>query len=195
MKQEKKLILASTSPYRKQLLERLKLPFECRAPNIDETAHQGEHAVQLVQRLAEQKAATIANNSPNALIIGSDQVAALDQNVLTKPGNYTKAAEQLTACSGRSVLFYTGLALHNSTTNKVHSIVETFEVKFRTLSEATISRYLHQEEPYDCAGSFKVEGLGITLFEYLRGDDPNSLIGLPLIRLVTLLNKEGLTLP
>lgn len=190
-----KLILASTSPYRKQLLTKLNLAFDCQAPNIDETAQLGETAVQLVQRLSEQKAAAIARNNHNAIIIGSDQVAVLDQKILTKPGNFSNAAKQLTACSARSVLFYTGLTLHNTANGTVRSIVDSFEVKFRPLSEAAITRYLQQEEPYDCAGSFKVEGLGITLFEYLRGDDPNSLVGLPLIRLITMLSEEGFSLP
>ena len=190
-----KLILASTSPYRKQLLAKLNLAFECQAPNIDETAHPGETAIQLVQRLAEQKAAAIACHNHNAIIIGSDQVAVLDQKILTKPGNFPNAVKQLTDCSARSVLFYTGLTLQNTASGTVRSIVDSFEVKFRPLSEAAITRYLQQEEPYDCAGSFKAEGLGITLFEYLRGDDPNSLIGLPLIRLVTMLSEEGFSLP
>lgn len=186
-----KLVLASTSPYRKQLLAKLKTPFECCSPNIPETASLGEFAPDLALRLAKEKAAEVARLIPDALIIGSDQVASLDGIILTKPGNRENAIEQLEHCSNRSVIFYTGLALQNTATGSIQSCIEPFEVKFRPLSKSDITHYLDLEEPYDCAGSFKAEGMGIVLFEYLRGEDPNSLIGLPLIRLVTMLKQEG----
>ncbi len=184
------LILASTSPYRKILLEKLQLDFDTVKPEFDETPLLHETPSQLVQRLAEGKAQSVAKQHPNALIIGSDQVAVLDDTILTKPGNYSNALRQLQASSGRIVTFLTGLCLLNSQTQQAQVIVEPFEVHFRTLSMAQIENYLHKENPYNCAGSFKSEGLGIALFEALRGDDPNSLIGLPSIHLIKMLEKE-----
>jgi MAF protein len=189
------LILASSSPYRRELLSQLQVEFECVNPRIDETAKLNEAANLLAARLAQEKAYAVASDYPAHLIIGSDQVAALDGVLMTKPGNHENAVVQLQQCSGKKVTFYTGLALLNSYTGQLQLSVEPFSVYFRTLTGATIKSYLITEKPYDCAGSFKVEGLGITLFEKLDGSDPNSLIGLPLIQLTTMLAKEGLSRP
>jgi septum formation protein len=187
-----KLVLASTSPYRRELLGRLGLPFETTSPNVDETVLPGETPEQLVKRLAESKARAVAYDFPNALVIGSDQVAVLDNNILGKPGNHEKAVLQLSNASGRKVDFITGLCLLNTKTDNCQVIAETFSVVFRKLSAEQIENYLQQEKPYDCAGSFKSEGLGIALFEKMEGDDPNSLIGLPLITLIKMLLAENL---
>lgn len=189
------LVLASSSLYRRALLERLDLPFECAAPNIDETPEPGESPEQLTQRLALNKARALAEHFPAHLIIGSDQVVLLDGQPVSKPGNHAAACEQLRRCSGRTLRFSTALCLLNSTTGAYQLTCEPFDVSFRELDTDSIERYLRKEQPYDCAGSFKMEGLGITLFRSLRGDDPNSLIGLPLIRLCEMLRNEGLTLP
>lgn len=186
------LILGSSSPFRAELLSKLGLPFITASPDIDERTVENETAEQLVQRLSEQKAFKVAQSNLDALIIGSDQVAILDDEILGKPGNHTNAVKQLTAASGKSVLFLTGLALLNSKTGKMQSLVEPFEVSFKTLSQAQIEHYLNTEQPYQCAGSFKSEGFGISLFSKLNGDDPNTLIGLPLIKLISLLNAEGI---
>lgn len=185
------LILGSSSPFRAEILSKLGLPFVTASPDIDESPLAGEQPEQLVQRLSEQKAYKIAESHTNALIIGSDQVAVLDGEILGKPGNHANAVKQLTAASGKIIIFLTGLALLNSQTGHIQSLVESFEVEFKTLSAAQIDFYLRQEQPYQCAGSFKSEGLGISLFSKLNGDDPNSLIGLPLIRLISLLEAEG----
>jgi MAF protein len=186
-----KLILASSSVYRRALLDKLQLPYECISPDIDETAHPGESAEHLVRRLALDKARAIAKNTPNALVIGSDQVAVLDGDIIGKPLTHDRAFAQLQRASGRCVRFITGLCLLNS--NSQHSQIEAidFQVHFRDLNEQQIEHYLRREQPYQCAGSFKAEGLGIALFERLEGDDPNSLIGLPLIRLVRMLENAG----
>ena len=186
------LVLASTSPYRRELLQRLGLTFETTSPNIDETASPDEKPVQLVERLAESKARAVAFDYPDSLIIGSDQVAVLDDHILAKPGNHEKAVQQLSNASGRKVTFLTGLCLLNTKTNNCHVTVAKYSVVFRNLSESQINNYLHREKPYDCAGSFKSEGLGITLFEKMEGDDPNALIGLPMIALINMLSAEGL---
>lgn len=186
------LILGSSSPFRAELLAKLGLPFDAMSPDIDEQALPGESASQLVLRLSEQKAQAIAIDNPNALIIGSDQVAVLEGEILGKPGNHTNAVQQLQAASGKTVQFLTGLALFNSKTGGMQSIVEPFEVSFKTLTFEQIDFYLKQETPYQCAGSFKSEGFGISLFSKLNGDDPNSLIGLPLIRLISMLQKQGI---
>jgi len=186
------LILGSSSPFRAEILAKLGLPFIKVSPDIDESSLAGEQPHQLVQRLSEQKAYKIAESHPNALIIGSDQVAVLAGEVLGKPGNHNNAMKQLTAASGKTVNFLTGLALLNSQTGHIQSVVESFEVEFKTLSASQIDFYLRQEQPYQCAGSFKSEGFGISLFSKLRGNDPNSLIGLPLIRLISLLEAEGI---
>lgn len=189
------LILASSSPYRRELLARLNTPFDCISPNIDESPNAGEAPEQLVVRLAQNKAEAIANNHHNHLIIASDQVACLDGKILTKPGNFENAVMQLSSCSGKRVVFHTGLCLLNSQNQNRQFCVEPFTVCFRDLTLKQIERYLKAEEPYDCAGSFKMEGLGISLFSKLEGDDPNALIGLPLIRLINMLQKESVEIP
>jgi 7-methyl-GTP pyrophosphatase len=186
------LILGSSSPFRAELLAKLGLPFTTASPDIDESPLINEQPEQLVQRLSEQKARVIGQLYPNALIIGSDQVALLDGNILGKPGNHNNAVKQLMSASGKTVRFLTGLALFNSHSGKMYSLVEPFEVTFKSLSLAKIEFYLQQEQPYQCAGSFKSEGFGISLFSKLNGDDPNSLIGLPLIRLIDLLQSQGI---
>jgi len=185
------LVLASTSPYRQELLARLGLPFETASPDIDETRHADEEPEELVTRLSLEKAKAVAEKYPDALIIGSDQVATLDETILGKPGTHERAMEQLKAASGQSVTFLTGLALYDSATGRSHTICEPFRVDFRELTEEEIDDYLRREEPYDCAGSFKSEGLGIALFSLMDGEDPNSLIGLPLIQLVSMLRENG----
>lgn len=186
------LVLASTSPFRRELLEKLGLPFATAAPEVDETPGQGESPRALVTRLAEAKARAVATQFPNALIIGSDQVAVLNGQILGKPGNHENAVRQLRQASGHSVQFLTGLCLFNSHSGHCQVTVVPFSVVFRPLSEEQIQHYLSREQPYNCAGSFKSEGLGISLFERLEGNDPNSLIGLPLIELIKLLANEGI---
>jgi len=185
------LILASTSPFRRELLGKLCLPFECVAPDIDESPIAGETPSKLVARLAEQKAKAVAHSHPNSLIIGSDQVAVLDQQILGKPGTHARATRQLQQASGKRITFLTGLSLYNSQNDMLQTEVVPFTVYFRKLSEKQIENYLLKEQPYNCAGSFKSEGLGISLFEKLEGEDPNTLIGLPLIRLIQMLENEG----
>lgn len=189
------LVLGSTSPFRKELLARLGLPFVTAAPAVDETPQPGEAPQELVRRLALAKAAAVAADHPDALIIGSDQVACIDDRVLGKPGNRETAMLQLEQASGRCVTFFTGLCLLNSATGRSQVVCEPFRVHFRNLERDRIERYLDREQPYQCAGSFKSEGLGISLFERLEGDDPNALIGLPLIRLVNMLQEEGVWVP
>jgi septum formation protein len=186
------LILASSSPYRRHLLEQLGLPFECAAPHIKEEALPDEGPEALARRLAAEKATALSAQFPGALIIGSDQVAELDNRPQGKPGNLENAIRQLRACSGRQVSFHTGISVLDTASGRQHTEVEKFTVLFRKLSEQQILNYLEREQPFDCAGSFKVEGLGIALFEKMEGSDYNSLIGLPLIRLVTLLTEFGL---
>lgn len=186
------LVLASTSPYRRALLERLGLAFSTAAPEVDETRRPGEPPQVLVLRLAEAKARAVAPAHPGALIIGSDQVACIDDQVLGKPGNRERAIAQLERASGQAVVFHTGLCLLNGLTGRAQVLVEPFRVHFRPLSRRRIEAYLDREQPYNCAGSFKSEGLGIALFERLEGEDPSTLIGLPLIRLIALLESEGL---
>lgn len=185
------LVLASSSPWRRELLSRLGLAFECATPDIDETPAPGESAQELVQRLARSKALALAKQYPQHLIIGSDQVATLDGDILGKPGNHENARRQLARCSGRAVTFHTGLALHDSSSDTTKSLQEPFTVHFRTLTEPTIDRYLRIEQPYQCAGSFRMEGLGIVLFSHLEGRDPNTLVGLPLIALIDMLITRG----
>ena len=163
----------------------------CQPPNIDESAQANECASALARRLSISKALTIAAQFPAALIIASDQCAELDGQILGKPGTKERAQQQLAQCSGREVIFHTGLCLLNSLTGQQHVIVETVSTGFRTLNNAEIASYTSREPALDCAGSFKAEGLGISLFRYIRSDDPNTLIGLPLIRLIDFLNKEG----
>lgn len=186
-----KLVLASTSPFRKAILEKLGLPFDAASPEVDETPLADETPEQLVRRLSEAKAKAVAEQFPEALIIGSDQVAVINDTILGKPGSHEKAVEQLRTAAGKTVIFLTGLCLYNSTTGHSQVEVVPFRVHFRQLTDSQIENYLHREQPYNCAGSFKSEGLGITLFERLEGDDPNTLIGLPLIRLIHMLEQEG----
>ena len=187
----KPLVLASTSPFRKALLERLGLPFTTFGPEVDESPRPGEGPEALVRRLAETKARRAGQAHPDALIIGSDQVACIDGRILGKPGNRERAREQLRQASGQQVLFHTGLCLYDSDRDHAQVDCVPFEVWFRRLTPKQIDAYIDRERPFGCAGSFKSEGLGIALFERLRGDDPNALIGLPLIRLVTLLEAAG----
>tara|TARA_B100001059_G_scaffold170028_1_gene169961 strand:- start:3972 stop:4577 length:606 start_codon:yes stop_codon:yes gene_type:complete len=191
------LLLASSSTYRKQVLEKLQLPFECSSPEIDESIRLNEDPSDYVERLAIEKAKALSDAFPNHIIIGSDQCAVLEidnkdtrkQQILGKPHTIENAVKQLSDCSGKKVTFLTGLCCFNSQTGKALSIVEPFTVHFRELTEVQIRRYIQQEMPLDCAGSFKSEGLGIRLFSALEGRDPNSLIGLPLIALVDLLEQ------
>jgi MAF protein len=185
------IILASTSPYRRALLQRLQLPFRCVAPPVDESRLPGEAPATMAGRLALAKAQSVALLHPEALVIGSDQVAALDDRVLGKPGSHQAARDQLQACSGRELDFYTGVALACAARGLQQVHVEPFRVVFRSLDSARIETYLQREQPYDCAGSFKWEGLGIALFTRLQGDDPTSLEGLPLVSLVRLLGAAG----
>lgn len=193
------LVLASTSPFRKQLLEKLNIPFSCSAPNVDEAAQDNESAKQLVTRLAQAKAqavaTTIETENDETLIIGSDQVAILNGKIIGKPHTHKRATDQLRQASGKSVTFYTGLCLFNTQTQIADTVCEPFTVHFRQLSERQIEHYLLAEQPYQCAGSFKSEGLGISLFQRLEGDDPNTLVGLPLIRLIDLLARQGISVP
>ena len=187
-----KLVLASTSPFRKQLLQRLGVGFDCDKPDIDESPLPNENITDVVVRLAEAKARAIAERHPDALIIGSDQSAVLDGEKLSKPGNYDNAFRQLARASGKKIVFQTGLCLLNTATGQVQSACEPYTVVFRELSDAMIDDYLKREQPYNCAGSFKSEALGIALFERFEGEDPNALIGLPLIRLVRFMENEGM---
>jgi septum formation protein len=186
-----KLLLASSSIYRKALLERLQLPFDCYSPEIDESLLENETGHQQAQRLAVQKARAAATKFPEAVIIGSDQVAELvtpqQHRILGKPGNHAQAVEQLRAQSGQRVCFHTGLAIICRGVEK--AIVDTTEVDFRDLTTDQIEGYLQTEKPYDCAGSFKVEAMGISLFTAVNSSDPTSLIGLPLIQLCNLLRE------
>jgi septum formation protein len=188
------LVLASSSPYRKELLDRLGLACTSVSPDIDETALPGETPDGLVERLAEQKARAVGETQ-QGLIIGSDQVATIGDEILGKPGDHEHAVQQLTRLSGKRVTFHTGLCLLDTAHHEAQVDVVPFTVQFRTLSAGQIERYLHAEQPYNCAGSFKSEGLGITLFEKMAGDDPTALIGLPLIRLTTMLRNAGLEIP
>lgn len=191
----RRLLLASSSPYRRELLSRLHLPFDCSAPNIDETARDNETAEHLVLRLAEAKARALTLSHPDHLIIGSDQVAILRREILGKPHTPERAMAQLKACSGNSVTFLTSVALLDSRSGRLQVDCVPFTVHFRELDESRIERYLRIEQPYDCAGSFKAEGLGISLFRTTSGSDATSLIGLPLIRLVDMLLEEGVQIP
>lgn len=185
------LILASTSPYRRMLLEKLGIPFTCAAPEVDEYPLPAESPRHLVLRLAQAKAQALAERFPQHLIIGSDQVCVLDGEITGKPHTEENARAQLKKASGNIVTFYTGLALYNSRNGQLQTECEPFDVHFRHLTEQEISHYVQKESPLNCAGSFKSEGLGITLFERLEGRDPNTLIGLPLIALCQMLRREG----
>ena len=195
MPQTPRLILASSSPYRKALLQRFGLAFDAVSPAIDEKGLDNESPQQQVLRLAETKARKIAASSPDALIIGSDQIALLGNEILTKPGNKTNAIHQLQRMRNRMIQFKTGLCVLNSRTNAVQTACIDYDVYFRDLTDAEIERYLDAEQPYDCAGSFKSERLGISLLTKMSGDDPTALVGLPLIRLAEMLRKEGIIIP
>lgn len=187
------IILASSSPFRKALLQRLQLNFDTLSPEVDETAISGESPEALVARLALLKASEVAKDHPNALIIGSDQVAIIDGQILGKPGDHARATAQLQAASGKRVSFLTSLCLLDSRDGQHQVEVVPYGVVFRSLNDTMIEAYLQREQPYQCAGSFKSEGLGITLFEKLEGEDPTALIGLPLIRLTRMLEKAGVS--
>ncbi|EEQ04543.1 Maf-like protein yceF 1 [Yersinia rohdei ATCC 43380] len=186
------LVLASTSSYRRALLEKLQLPFITAAPQTDETPLPAETASVLVQRLALAKATALTARYPQHLIIGSDQVCVINGKIVGKPHNQENAIKQLEQASGQCVTFYTGLALINTATNSQNCLCETFDVYFRSLNSAEIEGYLTREQPWNCAGSFKSEGLGITLFDRLSGRDPNTLVGLPLIALTQMLIEQGI---
>ena len=190
-----RLVLASTSRYRRELLARLCVPFETFAPDVDESPVAGETPSELAMRLACAKARAAQAACPDALIIGCDQVAVADTTLLNKPGGYDKALEQLTLMSGRPVAFYTAICLLNARTSRQQTAIAPVTVHMRKLTRIEIERYLHAEQPYDCAGSARIEGLGITLVERLEGDDPNALIGLPLVSLCGMLRNEGMDLP
>ncbi|HTQ99216.1 MAG TPA: Maf family nucleotide pyrophosphatase [Candidatus Acidoferrum sp.] len=187
------LILASSSPYRRALLERLRLPFGCERPDVDETPLPGEAVQTMTARLALAKARAVATRHPQAWIIGSDQACVRDDDatIIGKPGSFDNAVVQLRACSGRSVNFHTALVLFNSETGRHLHSHDVYQVRFRQLADAEITRYLQLEQPYDCAGSFKAESLGIALFDSMEGNDFHSLIGLPLISLCRLLRQAG----
>ena len=187
-----RLVLGSSSPFRKALLEKLDLSFDCDSPDIDETPLKGEHPKDMVVRLAKEKAQAIAERHPQSIIIASDQCATLDGVIIGKPGDHENAIKQLQSFSGRTLTFYTSLCVFNAGTNQYEETVEPFYVYFRELTDSQIENYLKKEEPYNCAGSFKSEGLGISLFERLEGNDPNTLIGLPLIQLIKMLEKFGI---
>jgi septum formation protein len=186
------LVLASTSKYRSQLLSTLQIPFQTAAPDVDETPLSGESAEQTSWRLAQIKAQVVAKRFPEALIIGSDQVALLDGQQIGKPLNHDNAVLQLRAMRGKTVTFYTAVSLLNAVSGELQTDVAITKVGFRDLSDDQIERYLKKEQPYHCAGSAKSEGLGIALISNIRGDDPNALIGLPLIILVKMLEKQGI---
>lgn len=188
----RKLLLASSSPYRRALLERFGWPFETASPGVDESQFPGESPEALVCRLAEAKARCLAPDHPDTVIVGSDQMAVLDGVALGKPGTAERAERQLRAASGRRVEFLTGLCVLDALTGLSDTVCDRYAVVFRSLTDAEIQAYVRRESPLDCAGSFKSEGLGITLFERFEGDDPNSLIGLPLIRLAAMLRTVGI---
>ena len=188
----KNLILASSSVYRRELLSHLQIPFTCISPDIDETPLSNELPQQTALRLAQEKAKKVGVTHADALIIGCDQVATLDNQQLGKPLNHENATRQLRMMRGREVTFYSALCLYNAATRNIQAEVVPYIVKFRNLTDTQIESYLLKEQPYHCAGSAKSEGLGIAIIERMIGDDPNALIGLPMIALVTMLQNEGL---
>lgn len=189
------LILASTSQFRRELLTRLQIPFTAVAPDADETPLAGESPARTAERLSELKARAVAAQHPDSLIIGSDQVAYMGSQRFGKPGRRENAISQLRAMRGNTVIFHTGLCLLNTRTGKFQLKGVPTEVRFRALTDQEIERYLDKEDALGCAGSAKSEGLGIALLDYMRGDDPNALIGLPLIELSRMLRAEGVDLP
>lgn len=190
-----KLVLASTSAYRRELLQRFGLPFEVARPDIDESPLPGETPQATAERLAVEKARAVAGQFEDALIIGSDQVAHMGDTRFGKPGTVERAVAQLQSMSGRTVVFHTALAVLNTRSGHVQLDAVPTQVRFRTLGDDEIVRYVNKERPLDCAGSAKSEGLGITLLDALAGDDPNALVGLPLIALARMLRNEGIALP
>ncbi|UAA40404.1 septum formation protein Maf [Paraneptunicella aestuarii] len=198
------LILATESKYKQNVLKKLGIPFLAISPNIDESALENEPPNELVIRLAKEKALEIANNHlttslpekyhSSAYIVAADQIACFEQDILGKPGNKEKAFQQLRRFSGNKVDFLTGLALFDTRTNAIYTLLEQYSVYFKTLSDDDISHYLDLEQPYDCAGAFKSEGIGILLFSKLEGRDPNALVGLPLIALAELFKQAGINL-
>ncbi len=188
-----RIVLASTSPFRRELLARLQFPFETAAPDADESPLPGESPEQTALRLSEAKARAIAQHFPDALIIGSDQVAILDGTIYGKPGTHERAVAQLRTMRGRTVNFYTGLCLFNSANATAHVRGIPTRVTFRDLSDSEIENYLRREQPYNCAGSAKSEGLGIAVIAAMEGTDPNALVGLPLIALCDMLRAEGVS--
>lgn len=189
------LILASSSKYRRLLLARLGIPFQCRVPAVDETARPGEHPETLVARLAEEKARVVSQAQPDAIVIGADQIAVFNDQVVGKPGNFSNAFEQLSSFSGQVVEFLTAVSVQNLKTGFLKNHTDRTRVGFRNLADDEIERYLETEKPFDCAGAFKAESLGITLFEHIRSEDPTALIGLPLIRTAAMLRQTGMKLP
>jgi 7-methyl-GTP pyrophosphatase len=185
------IVLASTSKHRRELLARLGLPFEVAPPHVDETALPNEAPQDTARRLAEAKAQAVAARYPQAIVIGSDQVAVLEGMPLGKPGNHATALRQLKAMRGKEVVFHTALCLCNAASSRAQTRIVPFYVRFRDYSDKQIERYLQREQPYDCAGSARCEGLGIALIAEMRGDDPNALIGLPLIALTEMLAAQG----
>ncbi|RTZ66220.1 MAG: septum formation inhibitor Maf [Aquificaceae bacterium] len=192
---QQNIILGSTSPFRKELLQRLSIPFTTDAPDIDETPLKNESPEDYVKRLSLEKAQAVAKKHPHAYIIGSDQCSVLKGKIRGKPNNHDNAVKQLQESSAQRVSFLTGLCLLNSKTNEFQLDMIPFHVDFRKLTDKEIEAYLRAEEPYFCAGSFKSEGLGISLFERLQGDDPTALIGLPLIRLSAMLREQNILIP
>lgn len=192
---DQKIILASSSPYRKELLKRLDITFTTVSPEVNERYFQDELISDYVLRLAKTKAESIVSKNDNSLIIAADQALQCDKKILGKSGNYNKAKEQLIFMSNRSLTFYTGLCLINTETKIIEEDVVSFRVDFRKLTESEIKNYLVKEKPYDCAGSFKLEKLGISLLKKMNGDDPTALIGLPLIRLCKMLRNQGVNIP
>jgi septum formation protein len=189
------IVLASSSPYRRALLARLRVPFEVSAPDVDERALPGEKPRETALRLAQDKARAVAARFPAALIIASDQVATLDGLVLGKPNNHENAVAQLRSLRGRSAVFHTALVVLNSARDAMQATEVPTTVHFRAYSDTEIERYLALEQPYDCTGSAKIEGLGIVLVERVVGDDPSALVGLPLVQLASMLRNEGVALP
>jgi len=187
----RQIVLASSSPFRKELLQRLQLEFETTSPNVDENAHANEPSPDLVMRLATSKAYAVAIEHPNALIIGSDQVAVCEEEILGKPGNLENATKQLKLISGKLVTFYTGLCVLDASNKELQRDYVKFFVEFRQLTDEMIANYLDKEPAFNCAGSFKSEALGVALTQRMSGKDPTALVGLPLIRLTQMLEKAG----
>ena len=188
------LVLASSSPYRRELLSRFKLPFDVFNPDIDESPRTAEKAKEISVRLAREKAFKVAPHYSSSLIIGSDQTAECQNEIIEKPNTHANAVKQLQFLSGQVVTFYTSLCLLNTQTKKLQECVVDFEVKYKKLNAEIIESYLLKEQPYNCVGSIKSEGLGITLLDYIKGVDPTAFVGLPLIELSNMLRNEGVAL-